>query len=197
MDRGFKRAGYGGNFHAWLFDPEPRPYNSWGNGSAMRVSAIGFAYDTAEAVLVEAARSAQCTHNHPEGIKGAQAIALGVFLARQGETRAAIGEAIAERFGYDLDRRLADIRPDYRFDVSCQGSVPEAILCFLESKDWESAVRNAVSLGGDADTQACMAGGIAEAFYGPVPEAVYDQVRGYLTEELWEIVERFYRRFVV
>lgn len=189
-------AGYGASFHRWLMNPGPRPYDSWGNGSAMRVSPVGFAFDSEQAVLAEARRSAECTHNHPEGIKGAQAVALAIFRARGGADKEAIRDEISERFGYDLQRSVDAIRPDYGFDVSCQGSVPESIICFLESADWESAVRNAVSLGGDSDTMACMAGGIAEAFYGPVPAAVHDQVQAYLTHELWEVVERFYRRFV-
>lgn len=190
-------AGYGARFQRWLMAPDPRPYNSWGNGSAMRVSPVGFAYDSEQAVLTEARRSAECTHNHPEGIKGAQAVALSIFRAREGADKAAIREEVSERFGYDLQRSVEAIRPEYGFDVSCQGSVPESILCFLESTDWESAVRNAVSLGGDSDTMACMAGAIAEAFYGGVPEAVQAQVQAYLTHELWEVVERFYRRFVL
>lgn len=194
--RRYPDAGYGGNFHRWLFAPDPQPYHSWGNGSAMRVSPVGHAFDTREAVLAEAERSARCTHDHPEGIKGAQAVALAVFLARSGMDKAGLRADIARSFDYDLDRTLADIRPGYRFDVSCQGSVPEAIICFLESGDWESAVRNAVSLGGDSDTQACIAGGIAEAYYGPVPSPLREQVRGYLSDELWEVAERFDRRFV-
>lgn len=194
--RRYPDAGYGGNFYYWLFAPDPEPYHSWGNGSAMRVSPVGFACDSREAVLAEAGRSAQCTHDHPEGIKGAQAVALAIFLARSGMDRDAIRADIEHTFDYDLGRTLAGIRPGYAFDVSCQGSVPEAIISFLESNDWESAVRNAVSLGGDSDTQACIAGGIAEAFYGPVPAAVREQVRGYLTDELWEVVDRFHRRFV-
>lgn len=195
--RRYPDAGYGGNFHQWLFSSDPSPYHSFGNGSAMRVSPVGYACDRIETVLAEAARSARCTHNHPEGIKGAQSVALAVFLARRGLDKATIRDEIERRFGYDLRRRLAQIRPHYRFEVSCQGSVPEAIICFLESADWESAVRNAVSLGGDSDTQACIAGGIAEAFYGPVPVTVREQVKAYLTEELWAVAARFHRRFVL
>lgn len=194
--RRYPDAGYGGNFHQWLFTPDPQPYHSYGNGSAMRVSPVGFAFDSREAVLAEAEHSARCTHDHPEGIKGAQAVALAIFLARQGTDKPGIRDALEQAFGYDLRRSLAAIRPGYRFDVSCQGSVPEAIICFLEADDWESAVRNAVSLGGDSDTQACIAGGIAEAFHGPLPAPLHAQVRGYLTDELWDVAERFHRRFV-
>lgn len=194
--RRYPDAGYGGNFHHWLMAPDPHPYHSFGNGSAMRVSPVGFAFDSREAVLAEAERSSRCTHDHPEGIKGAQAVALAIFLARQGADKAGIRDALERVFGYDLRRSLTAIRPGYSFDVSCQGSVPEAVICFLESTDWESAVRNAVSLGGDSDTQACIAGGIAEAFYGPLPATLRAQVRGYLTDELWNLAERFHRRFV-
>ncbi len=190
-------AGYGYNFYQWLANPDPRPYNSWGNGSAMRVSPVGFAFETEETVLAEAKRSAECTHNHPEGIKGAQAVALAILLARHGADKAQIRSELEQRFGYDLQRRLEETRPGYRFDVSCQGSVPESIICFLEGRDWESTVRNAVSLGGDSDTMACIAGGIAEAFYGPVPDDVRDQVRTALSDQLWQVTERFYRQFVV
>jgi ADP-ribosylglycohydrolase len=195
--RRYPRAGYGRSFHAWLASPDPRPYNSWGNGSAMRVSPVGLAFETEETVLAEAKRSAECTHNHPEGIKGAQAVALAVFLARTGAKKEHIRAELARRFGYDLERTLDEIRPGYTFDVSCQGSVPESVLCFLESRDWESTVRNAVSLGGDSDTMACIAGGIAEAFYGPVSADIRDQVQTVLTDELWQATERFYRRFVM
>jgi ADP-ribosylglycohydrolase len=189
-------AGYGASFYNWLASPDPRPYNSWGNGSAMRVSAVGFAFENENAVLAEAQRSAECTHNHPEGIKGAQSVALAIFLARKGANKKEIRRVLEERFGYDLHRSLDELRPGYTFDISCQGSVPESIICFLEGQNWESTVRNAISLGGDSDTMACIAGGIAEAFYGPVPSAVCDQVRNALSDELWQATERFCRQFV-
>lgn len=184
-------AGYGAGFRRWLASPDPRPYGSWGNGSAMRVSPVGYAFDTADEVLAEAARSAEVTHDHPEGIKGAQAVALAVFLARTGRSKDGIRAELQARFGYDLSRRLDEIRPGYGFDVSCEGSVPQSVLCFLEAADWESAVRNAVSLGGDADTMACIAGGIAEAYHGPVAPGVREQVRARLAPDLWSVVERF------
>jgi ADP-ribosylglycohydrolase len=162
--RRYPHAGYGGLFYRWLHSDDPRPYSSWGNGSAMRISPVGFAFDTADVVLREAARSAEITHNHPEGVKGAQAAALAVFLARTTRDKYLIRDRVSAQFGYDLDRKLENIRPCYRFDVSCQGTVPEAIIAFLESDSYEDAVRNAVSLGGDSDTLACITGGIAEAY---------------------------------
>ena len=184
-------AGYGGFFAHWLFAPHPQPYHSWGNGAAMRVSPVGWAFATREEVLREATRSAEITHNHPEGIKGAQATALAVWLCRNGASKEELRAEIERAFGYDLQRTVDGIRPGYSFDVSCQGTVPEAIIAFLDSTSWEDAVRNAVSLGGDADTLACITGGIAEAFYGPVPEAVARQVEATLTSELWDIALRF------
>jgi ADP-ribosylglycohydrolase len=148
----YPRMGYGGFFRAWMHADDPRPYGSYGNGSAMRVSAIGWAFNGMQEVLTQARLSAGITHDHPEGIKGAQAVALSILMARTGETRAAIKSGIADRFGYDLDARLDDIRPTYTFNETCQGTVPQAIIAFLESEDFEDAVRNAVSLGGDADT---------------------------------------------
>lgn len=169
MGRKYPGAGYGMSFYQWLFSTESAPYNSWGNGSAMRVSPVGFAFDSVEEVLQEAKRSAEVTHNHPEGIRGAQATALAVFLTHHGESKQGIKREIAQRFTYDLDRRLDDIRPDYRFDISCQGSVPQSIIAFVESENFEGAVRNAISLGGDSDTMAAIAGGIAEGERGSPP----------------------------
>ncbi|MBU2643189.1 ADP-ribosylglycohydrolase family protein [bacterium] len=195
LGRQYPHAGYGGTFIRWLFAENPEPYNSWGNGSAMRVSAIGFAFDDLERVLLESEQSARISHNHPEGIKGAQATAAAVFLARTGTDREGIRTEIENRFDYDLSRTLANIRPGYRFDVSCQGSVPEAIIAFLESSSYEDAVRNAISLGGDSDTLTCIAGGIAEAYYGGVPHFIIAKVHSTLTDDLWQIVQRFYQTF--
>ena len=193
--RVYPNAGYGGNFLGWLFSDNPEPYNSWGNGSAMRVSPVGFAFGDIDTVLREAARSAEVTHNHPEGIRGAQAVAAAVFYARTSKDRSVVKEEIKARFGYDLDRALDDIRPGYHFDVTCQRSVPEGIISFLESNSYEDAVRNAVSLGGDADTLACIAGGIAEAFYGSVPENIIKEVTSRLTPDIYDIVGRFYEKY--
>lgn len=193
--RRYPNAGYGSRFYHWIFEPDVRPYNSWGNGSAMRVSPVGFAFDDEETVLREARRSAEVSHNHPEGIKGAQATALAIFLARHGESKETIRREIRRRFGYDLDRTLEQIRPTYHFDESCQGTVPEAIIAFLDSKDYEDAVRKAVSLGGDSDTLACITGGIASAYYKELPAEIIERVRVILTPDLLEVVDRFYERF--
>ena len=188
-------AGYGQAFRDWLFAPEIGPYNSWGNGSAMRVSPVGFAVQSEAEVLAEAKRSAQVTHNHPEGVKGAQAIALAVYLARTGTSKDFLRDILSERFGYDLTRTVEEIRPSYAFDLSCQGSVPESIVCFLDSTDFESAIRNAVSLGGDADTMACIAGAIAQAFYGEIPDRILAEVTQRLPEDFLAVVGRFNQRF--
>lgn len=193
--RRYPHAGYGAAFFHWMLSGNAGPYGSWGNGSAMRVSPVGLAFDTEDQILEEAFRSAAVTHNHPEGIKGAQAVALAVFMARKGAGKEEIREEIKARFGYDLTRSLAEIRPGYAFDVSCQGSVPESILAFLESEDFESAVRNAVSLGGDADTMGCIAGAIAHAFYGSLPGWILEETRARLPSELLAVVEEFKRRF--
>jgi ADP-ribosylglycohydrolase len=187
----YPNAGYGEFFLRWLESESSGPYNSWANGSAMRVSPVGFAFSAEEEVLKEARLTAEFSHNHPEGIKGAQATALAVFLARTGHDKEDIRGQIVSRFEYDLDRTVDDIRPGYSFDVSCQGTVPEAMVAFLESDSYEDAVRNAVSLGGDSDTLACITGGIAEAFYGGVPEDIGAKVKEYLPADLWEITEAF------
>ena len=161
----------------------------------MRVSPVGHAFGTLDEVLEEARKSAEVTHNHPEGIKGAQATALAVFLARSGEDKDAIRRDVAALFDYDLDRTLGDVRDGYAFDVSCQGSVPESILAFLESTGFESAVRNAVSLGGDSDTMAAIAGAVAEAYYGEVPERIAFRVRQRLPEDLLAVVDAFTARY--
>lgn len=189
--RRYPKAGYGTAFIEWILAPESKPYNSWGNGSAMRVSPIGFAFPTAEAVLSEARKSAEVSHNHPEGIKGAQAAALAVFLARKGESKSNIRKEISTRFSYNLNRTIDEIRPGYRFDVSCQGSVPEAIIAFLDSHDYEDAIRKAISLGGDSDTIACIAGGIAQAFYREIPPEIVAEVRKRLPQEFLDIIDRF------
>lgn len=193
----YPQAGYGGSFIGWALDRSSEPYNSWGNGSAMRVSPVGWAFDNLEQVLAEAKRSAEVTHNHPEGIRGAQATAAAIWLARQGRSKAEIKQQIERDFGYDLNRRLADIRERYCFDVSCQGSVPESIIAFLESTDYEDALRNAISLGGDADTMACIAGGIAEAFYRDIPDEIIAGTMARLDERLRLIVREFRQRYVL
>lgn len=189
--RRYPNVGYGRSFKQWINTPDAGPYGSYGNGAAMRVSPIGWAFNDPDSVLDWAQRSAEVSHNHPEGIKGAQAIALAVFLARCGKGKDNIREEIQQRFGYNLQRTVADIRPDYKFDVSCQGSVPEALIAFFDSTDYESAVRLAVSLGGDSDTQACMAGAVAHAHYGGVPSHIVLATRARLPSNLLAVVDSF------
>jgi ADP-ribosylglycohydrolase len=186
----YRDAGYGMRFHMWASSADTRPYGSYGNGSAMRVSPVAFAFDELSQVLAEAKRSADATHNHPEGVKGAQAVAAAILLARKGRSKTDIRQYIEESFSYHLHVQLDVIRPAYSFDETCQGSVPQAIISFLESTDFEDAIRNAVSLGGDADTQACIAGAIAHAFYG-VPQHIEAEVMRRLTPDLKLITQEF------
>jgi ADP-ribosylglycohydrolase len=170
--RRFPNSGYGGMFEKWFKDDTLGPYDSFGNGSAMRVSPIGWAFESPEDVMEEAKKSAEVTHNHPEGIKGAQAIALAIYLARLSFSKKDIKNVITNTFGYDLNRTCDQIRPTYQFDATCQGTVPEAIIAFLDSTSYESAIRLAISLGGDADTLACITGGIAQAYYSTIPKGM-------------------------
>ncbi len=196
--RRYPHAGFGGRFRQWFRSDDAGPYGSLGNGSALRVSPVADAFETADEVLAEARRSAEPTHDHPEGIKGAQAVALATFLARTGPRmpKGVIRREIEGRFGYDLSRTVPEIRPVYRFDVTCQGSVPEALIAFTDTDDFESAVRTAVSLGGDADTQAAIAGGVAAAYYGGVPAAITDEVLRRLPEDMREVLVAFAARFL-
>jgi len=187
----YPRAGYGGTFMRWARARQREPYGSWCNGSAMRVSPVSHAFDTIEEVLREAARSAAATHNHAEGIRGAQATTAAVFLARTGQSKEQIRTFVEDTFGYQLAQPLSDIQQHYRFDVSCQGSVPQSIIAFLESADLEDAVRNAISLGGDADTMASIAGAIAEAYYGGVPPAIETRTLAVLDDGLRAVVAEF------
>ena len=187
----YPRAGYGGRFGQWLEENEREPYNSWGNGSAMRVSAAAWLYDDLTTVEQYAEISAAVTHNHPEGIKGAQAVAAAIFLARTGADKAQIQTYITSRYGYDLDFTLDTIRPTYTFDVSCQGSVPQAIRAFLEGTGFENAVRLAVSIGGDSDTIAAITGSIAEAYHGDVPPDIAEETLQRLNRRLREQVLEF------
>jgi ADP-ribosylglycohydrolase len=192
----YPNYGYGSWFTQWGYNDEMGPYNSFGNGSAMRVSPVGWIADDLTIVLEEAKRSAEVTHNHEEGIKGAQATAAAVFLAKEGQSTQAIKTYIEEHFDYDLSTSVQEIRKDYTFDVTCQGTVPPAIICALEAEDFEDAIRNAISLGGDADTLACITGAIAEAKFG-IPEDFKDKVFGYLNEDLFNTVDEFYCKFVL
>lgn len=189
--RAHPKAGYGKAFKKWLSGELKGAYNSWGNGSAMRVSPIGWAYNDPNIIIEEAQKSAAITHNHPEGIKGAQAIAMAIFLARTGSSKLEIKTTITEMFQYDLSRKIDDIRPVYTFDVSCQGSVPESIIAFLESTDFEDAIRTAVSIGGDSDTIASMTGAIAEAFYKKIPARLILETREKLPRHFCEIIDWF------
>lgn len=191
----YPEAGYGGYFKKWMSGEIEGPYGSWGNGSAMRVSAVGWAFDDLETVMEEAKKSADITHNHPEAVKGARAIATAVWLAKRGQRKSVIKDYVTENFDYDLNRTIAEIRPEYTFDVSCAGSVPEAIIAFLEGNTFEEVIRLAISLGGDSDTIAAMAGGIAEAFYGEVPPAIETRIRNYLPEHFLKVIHAFYQRF--
>lgn len=183
-------AGYGGTFIHWLANEIPA-YNSYGNGSAMRVSPIGWAYHDLETTRKMARKSAEVTHNHPEGIKGAESVASAIWMARNRYNKNEIKQYIEKEFGYDLSRKLNDIRKTYRFDVTCQGSVPEAIICFLEGEDFEDTIRNAVSLGGDSDTQAAIAGSIAEAFFGIPPHLIDRCNNRYLPREMRDVIVDF------
>ena len=188
--RRYPKAGYGSFFRRWLSNDGVEPYNSFGNGSAMRVSPVAWAFNTDEEILREAEHSAAVTHNHPEGIKGAQSVALAIYLARVGAGKDQIREEVETRFGHNLRRTLAEIQPTYQWDSTSPGSVPESIIAFLESTDFESTVRNAILLGGDADTIAAIAGSIAEAYYG-MPEKIVAEVRERLPSDLLDVVEKF------
>ena len=189
-------AGYGGRFGNWLFSDDTSPYNSWGNGSAMRVSPVAWAFSTLSEVERYAEISAAVTHNHPEGIKGARATAAAIFLARTGASKEETKAYIEKQYRYDLDRTLDEIRPHYRFDESCQGTVPEAIIAFLESVSFEDALRNAVSLGGDSDTLAAITGSIAEAAYG-VSEDIKEKAMSILDDFLLNTCMRFLERYSI
>jgi len=183
-------AGYGGRFFRWLFGESTEPYGSYGNGSAMRVSSAGWLYETLEETRHFARLTAEVTHNHPEGIKGAEAIASAIFMARTGSTKEEIKEYIIREFGYDLSRTCDEIRPDYHHVESCQKTVPEAVAAFMEGNDFEDVVRTAVSLGGDCDTLTDIAAAMAEAFYG-IPEEILNEVKKRLPEDMLAVAERF------
>lgn len=184
--RKYQGVGYGGRFCEWLFSEDPQPYNSWGNGSAMRVSSIGWLFDSIKEVEKFAEYSANPTHNHPEGVKGAKAVAVAVFLARTTHNKRNVKKYI-QSLGYKL-HRCRRIRPQYKFDVSCQGTIPVAVESFLESRNFEDAIRNAVSMGGDSDTIAAITGAIAEAYYG-VPDELKIKCQSYLDEKILSIIK--------
>ena len=199
---------YGGGFLRWLFHPEiidkddnsevltiRRPYNSWGNGSAMRVSAVGWVFDTLEETERVAEISASITHNHPEGIKGAKATAAAIYMARNGASKEDIKSYIESEYGYDLSRKWDDLHLTYGWDSSCQGTVPEAIIAFLSSRDFEDAIRRAVALGGDSDTLACITGAIAEAYYPEIPKEMVVETVQRLPKYLRDTLEDF-KKFI-
>ena len=186
----FPRAGYGGMFRRWLRSDDPQPYGSFGNGSAMRVASVAWLYNDLDTVRRMARLSADVTHNHPEGIKGAEATASAIYLARTGSTKAQIKTYMEDAFGYDLSLTCDEIRPTYHHVESCQETVPEAIAAFLEGESFEDVIRTAVSLGGDCDTLTCIAGSIAEGFYG-VPEDLKQECRNRLPAQLLEVLQKF------
>lgn len=189
--RRYPHEGYGGYFRRWLTARHPEPYNSFGNGSAMRVSAVGWLYNSLEKTRTVAKATANVTHNHPEGIKGAEATASAIFMARNGSSKAEIKKYIENEFHYDLNRTLDEIRPSFHMDETCQKTVPEAIIAFLEARDFEDAIRNVVSLGGDTDTLGAITGSIAEAYFG-IPEALISECRNRINKDMKDVVDAFY-----
>lgn len=190
--RAFPHRGYGGNFSQWIKSPDPKPYNSFGNGAAMRVSPCGFLAKTLEEAQEYARQVTKVSHNHPEGMRGAESIASAVFLAKTGASKQEISKYINEHY-YTIDFTLDDIRYTYEFDVSCQGSVPQALEAFFESKNFEDAIRNAISIGGDSDTIGAITGSVAEAYYGVPPELAEKVVNAYLNDFLQKLVTEYYR----
>jgi ADP-ribosylglycohydrolase len=193
--KSYPGRGYGLRFCEWADSKSLKPYNSFGNGSAMRVSPVAIAYNNIEDVLFYAKASAEVTHNHPEGIKGAQAAAAAGFFAKCGKDKEYIKQYIEKQFEYNLDEPIESISKYYGFDESCQGTVPQAIKVFLESENFEDAIRKAMYIGGDSDTVACIAGGIAENFFGGVPQAIKEKIFKILDPRLTSIIEKFYKKY--
>ena len=193
--RRYPKSGFGTNFKEWIFSNEPKPYNSYGNGSAMRVSPIAYVYNDIDDVLSEAKHSAEITHSHPEGINGAQAVAAAVFLARNGSSKDEIKNYITQNFNYDLNRTIDNIRLNYHFDETCQGSVPEAIIAFVESQNFEHAIRLAVSIGGDSDTIASITGVLSEAFYKDIPKEIKENAIKLLPDDLLKVLLNFSEKY--
>ncbi len=193
LGRKYHNAGYGGRFYNWIFSDNPKPYNSFGNGSAMRVSPCGIVAQSIEEAKLLSRKVTEVTHNHPEGLKGAEAVAVAIFFAKSGMNQLEIKEYINKNY-YPMNFTLDEIRDSYRFDVTCQGSVPQAIMAFIEAKDFEDTLRNAVSLGGDSDTQAAIAGSIAEYHFG-IPEELRNKAIKYLPAELLQILNDFEKKY--
>ena len=189
----YPNVGYGQRFIAWLKEENPLPYNSWGNGSAMRVSAAGWLYGTLDETLMAAKLSAEVSHNHQQGIAGAQSVAAAIYLLRTGKDKEEVRNYIRGVFGYDFRRTLDEIRPDYTFNQSCQGTVPQAMTAFWEAENFEDCIRNAVSLGGDSDTIAAIAGSIGEAYY-EIPESMIVEAVNRLDKDILEVYDEFLRR---
>ncbi|MCE5205958.1 MAG: ADP-ribosylglycohydrolase family protein [Porphyromonadaceae bacterium] len=187
------KGAYGGSFSRWLSSGSTKPYGSYGNGSAMRVCAVGWLFDSEQTVLDEARRSAECTHNHPEGIKGAQAAAIAVFFARKGKDKTYIKDYISNNFGYLFNRSTDELNKTYTFNETCQGTVPEALTCFFESKSFEDAIRKAIYIGGDSDTIGAITGGVAEAFYG-IPDKLAGKARTFLPDDMISVLKEFENR---
>ncbi|MCQ2504509.1 MAG: ADP-ribosylglycohydrolase family protein [Saccharofermentans sp.] len=193
--RKYPYAGYGGRFIDWVLSDDPKPYGSYGNGSGMRVSAVGWAYDTIERTREVARWTAEVTHNHPEGIKGAESVAAAIFMARSGASKEAIRSYIVTEFGYDLSRTLDEIRPFYHHVEDCMKTIPEAFECFLEAESYEECIRNVMYIGGDTDTLGAIAGSIADAFWG-IPMNFITAANEYLDDELLEVIEKFYEEVI-
>ena len=192
--RTFPNAGYGGSFINWLYEENPLPYNSWGNGAAMRVSPCGFAAKSLDEAIMLSKKVTEVTHNHPEGIKGAEATAVAIYLAKTGSSKEEIKSYIKKHY-YNIDFTLDEIREEYSFDVSCQGSVPQALEAFFEAKSYEDAIRNAISIGGDSDTLAAIAGGIAEAYFG-IPDSIKLMGDKFIPDILLDILVEFKKKFM-
>lgn len=193
IGRKYPYCGFGGRFHRWVFSDNPQPYNSFGNGAAMRISPAGFAANSVEEAKLIARKVTEVTHNHPEGLKAAEAVAVAIFMARKGNSMLEIRDVITQDY-YPLGFTLDEIRPTYRFDVSCQGSVPQAFEAFFESTNFEDAIRNAISIGGDSDTIAAICGGIAEAYYG-IPSNLRKQALAFLDKDLQQILIDFENKY--
>jgi len=192
----YPNAGFGSRFKVWMKAKHPRPYGSYGNGSAMRGSPVAHAFQSLDEVLKVAEKTSNVSHNHPDAVKGAQAIAASVFLAKKGSSKLEIKTYIENTFNYNLNRSIDQIRPSYKFDVSAIGSVPEAIIAFLESTDYEDSIRNAISIGGDSDTIACMCGAISEAHYKMIPADIVDRVKALLPTEFIAVIDSFYEKVI-
>ena len=192
LGRKYKEAGYGYHFFCWLFKENPEPYNSWGNGAAMRISSVGYIAKSIEEVKKLSKTVTEVTHNHPEGLKGAEAMAVAIYMARNGKTKEEIKQYMHDNY-YKFDVTVEDLQKYYEYDISTQGSVPPALECFYESTDFEDCIRNAISIGGDSDTIGAIVGGLAEAYYG-IPEKIKNSALGYLPDEFIEIINEFYKK---